>query len=308
MKPTAYVINTARGALIDEQALFDAVTGGRLAGAAIDVFSEEPAVGNILTTADHIIVTPHLAASTAEAQDRAAVDTVQQVLDVLAGRPARFAVNAPLVDPETMAVIGPFIDAAEVAARVASQLQDGQLEGLRIEYLGEIANHETGPIRAATLIGVLEPVSVQKITIVNADQVAAEHGVRIDESRGQAQDPFQNLVVVRVRSQDGETRVAATHTPQGVRIVGIDAYAVEISPGASPHVLAIENMDRPGMIGRVGALLGEWGVNVNFMSVAAGTEGRALMALGIGRALDAAEREALAAIPELFSVRQVALA
>ena len=308
MKPTAYLVNTARGALVDERALHDAVSEGRLAGAAIDVFSEEPAIGNILTTSDRIVVTPHLAASTAEAQDRAAVDTVGQVLDVLNGRQPRFAVNAPPVDPETMAVIGPYIEAAEVAARAASQLEGGQLQGMRIEYLGEIANHEAGPLRAAAIVGVLEPVSVAKVTIVNADQAAAQHGVRVDETRGPAREPYANLVVVRVRSDAGETAIAATRTPRGVNIVGVDDYEVEIAPGAAPYVLAIENVDRPGMIGRVGSLLGEWGVNVNFMSSVAGSEeGRALMALGISRTLDASERAELAAIDAIFTVRLIDL-
>ncbi|MCY4616566.1 MAG: phosphoglycerate dehydrogenase, partial [Chloroflexi bacterium] len=308
MKPTAYLVNTARGALVDEQALYDAVSEGRLAGAAIDVFSEEPAIGNILTTSDSIVVTPHLAASTAEAQDRAAVDTVAQVLDVLNGRQPQFAVNAPPVDAETMMVIGPYIEAAEVAARVASQLEGGQLQGMRIEYLGEIANHEAGPLRAAAIVGVLEPVSVAKVTIVNADQVAEEHGLPVDEDRGMAREPYANLVVVRVRSESGETSIAATHTPQGVRIVGIDDYEVEIAPSVAPFVLAIENVDRPGMIGRVGSLLGDWGVNVNSMSSVPGSvEGRALMALGITRALSVDERAHLAAIEDIFTARLIDL-
>ena len=307
MKRTAYLINTARGALIDEQALHEAVSEGRIAGAAIDVFSEEPAVGNVLTTSESIVVTPHLASSTAEAQDRAAVDVVEQVLDVLDGRPARFAVNAPLVDPETMAVIGPYLDAAEVAACVASQLEGGQLELLRIEYLGEIANHEISPLRASAIVGVLERVSVDKVTIVNADQVAQQHGIRIGEDRGPARDPYANLVVVHLVSRGGETSVAATHTPQGVRIVAIDEYGVEIAPGAAPYVLAIENVDRPGMIGRVGELLGGQQVNINFMSVAGGPKNRALMVLGIDRPLDAAAREELAQIDAIFGVRLIDL-
>ena len=308
MKPTAYLVNTARGALVDEQALYDAVTEGRLAGAAIDVFSEEPAIGNILTTSDRIVVTPHLAASTAEAQDRAAVDTVVQILDVLNGRQPQFAVNAPPVDAETMMVIGPYIEAAEVAARAASQLEGGQLQGMRIEYLGEIANHEAGPLRAAAVVGVLEPVSVAKVTIVNADHVAEEHGLPVDEDRGMAREPYANLVVVHVRSEAGETNVAATYTPQGVRIVGIDDYEVEIAPGAAPFVLAIENVDRPGMIGRIGSLLGEWGVNVSSMSSVPGSvEGRALMALGISRALTAEERAEIAATEDIFTARLIDL-
>ena len=206
-----------------------------------------------------------------------------------------------------MAVIGPFIDAAEVAACVASQLEGGQLELLRIEYLGEIANYETGLLRAAAIVGVLERVSVDKVTIVNADQAAQQHGIRIDEDRGAARDPYANLVGVHVISQNGETSVAATHTPQGVRIVGIDDFEVEIAPGAAPYVLAVENVDQPGMIGRVGGMLGDRAVNVNFMSVAAGEEGRALMVLGIDRMLDAEERTALVDLDAIFRVRLIDL-
>ena len=307
MKPGAYLVNTARGALVDEQALHEAVEGGVIAGAAVDVFSEEPAIGNVLTATEGVVVTPHLAASTAEAQDRAAVEVVDEVLAVLAGRPARFAVNAPLVDPETMAIIGPYLDAAEVAASVASQLQGGQLAQLRIDYLGEIANHETGPLRAAAIVGVLEPVSHGKVTIVNADQEARQHGLGIVEDRGAAREPYANLVVVRVISDSGSTSVSATYTQAGVRIVGIDGFEVEFLSGAAPYVLAVENVDRPGMVGRVGSLLGDWSININFMSVASGDEGRALMVLGIDRPLEASERAALETLDAIFGVRVINL-
>ena len=307
MKPGAYLVNTARGALVDEQALHEAVEGGVIAGAAIDVFSEEPAIGNVLTTTSGVVVTPHLAASTAEAQDRAAVEVVDEVLAVLSGRPARFAVNAPLVDPETMAIIGPYLDAAEVAASVASQLQGGQLSQLRIDYLGEIANHEMGPLRAAAIVGVLEPVSHGKVTIVNADQEARQHGIGIVEDRGAAREPYANLVVVRVITDSGSTSVAATHTQAGVRIVDIDGFEVEIAPSSTPYVLAVENVDRPGIVGRVGSLLGDWSININFMSVASGAEGRALMVLGIDRPLVASERAALETLDAIFGVRLINL-
>ena len=138
--------------------------------------------------------------------------------------------------------------------------------------------------------------------------MAEEHGLPVDEDRGMVREPYANLVVVHVRSEGGETNVAATHTPQGVRIVGIDDYEVEIAPGVAPFVLAIENVDRPGMIGRIGSLLGEWGVNVNSMSSVPGSvEGRALMALGIGRALTAEERVEIAATEDIFTVRLIDL-
>ena len=306
-KPGVRIVNTARGALIDEQALYDAVVSGHVAGAAIDVFSAEPAIGNVLTTDDRIIVTPHLAASTREAQDRAAVAVADQVLSVLGGGVARFAVNAPLVDPETMAVIGPYLDAAELAASMASQLVGGQLQRLRIEYLGEIANHDVSPIRAAAIVGLLQPVTVEKVTVVNADALAEQRGLRVEDDSGPARPPFFNLVVVTVGTADQESCVAATQTEHGVEVVRIDDFEVDISPGQAPHVLAIENLDRPGMIGRVGAILGECEVNVSYMSVAPGSSEQALMMIGIGRELLEEELGRLRELDNVATVRQVSL-
>ncbi len=309
MKPGARIINTARGELVDEQALYDAVEDGTVAGAAVDVFSEEPATGNILTTSDRIIATPHLAASTSEAQGRAAMAIAEQVIDVLDGRPARFAVNAPLVDPETMGVIGPYIDVAEIAASIACQLTPGAIESARIEYAGEIANYEVSPLRAAVVVGMLARVSEEKVTIVNAERFAEQHGIRIDEQRGPARNPYANLIVVNVLGPGGETRVAATHTPQGVRVVGINDYeGVDVKPSAAPYALVIENLDRPGMIGRVGTALGGWDVNVIYMSVSArGGGGHALMVLGLDRALTAEELDQIKAFDDIFNAQLVDL-
>jgi D-3-phosphoglycerate dehydrogenase len=309
MKPGARIINTARGELVEEQALYEAVEAGTVAGAAVDVFSEEPAVGNILTTSDRIVATPHLAASTAEAQARAATAVADQVLDVLAGRPARFAVNAPLVDAETMGVIGPYIDAAEIAASIACQLTPGAIESARIEYAGEIANYEVSPLRAAVVVGMLARISEEKLTIVNAERFAEQHGIRIDERSGRARDPYANLIVVHVFGPGGETKVAATHTPQGVQVVAIDEYeGVDIEPSAAPYALVIENLDRPGMIGRVGTALGGWGVNITYMSVAApGSGGHALMVIGLNRALTGDELSEIKDSGDIFNAQLVDL-
>ncbi|MDA0353456.1 MAG: phosphoglycerate dehydrogenase [Chloroflexi bacterium] len=308
MKPTAVLINAARGALVDEQALYDAVDAGVIGGAAIDVFSAEPAVGNVLTTHDRIIVTPHLAASTAEAQTRAATQTAEQILDVLAGRSARFAVNAPLVDEETMAIIGPYLDCAELAATVAMQLAGGGVERVRIEYRGQIGNYETAPLRAAVIIGLLERVTSEKVTLVNADQMAQEHGIRIEEDSGPAVEPFANRVTVSALRNGGGETVSTTNSPTGPRIVGIGEYAIEVNTD-SRYLLAIENLDRPGRIGRVATLLGSWGVNINAMSVSADQEGRALMILAIStaRALTPAEITEVGQLEDIRSVRQIEL-
>lgn len=307
MKPTAILVNAARGALVDEQALYDAVDSGQIGGAAIDVFSEEPATGNVLTTHDRIIVTPHLAASTAEAQTRAATQTAKQILDILGGRAARFAVNAPLVDEETMAIIGPYIDSAELAGSVAMQLAGGGAEKVRIEYRGEISNYDTTSLRAAVIVGMLQRVTTDKVTMVNASTMAEEHGLRIEEDTGPAVEPFANRVTVHALHDGGES-VATTNTPTGPRIVGIGEYDMEVVVD-SGHLLAIENVDRPGRIGRVATLLGSWGVNINAMSVSADQEGRALMILAISveRALTPEEIAEVGELEDIRSVRQVEL-
>ena len=308
MKPTAILINAARGALVDEQALYDAVDSGQIGGAAIDVFSEEPAVGNILTTHDRIICTPHLAASTAEAQLRAATQTAEQILDILAGRSARFAINAPLVDEETMAIIGPYIDSAELAGSVAMQLANGGVEKVRIEYCGDISNYDTAPLRAAVIVGMLERVTTDKVTMVNALTMAEEHGLRLEEANGPAIAPFANRVTVHALCNGGDESVATTSSPTGPRIVGVGGYDIEVGTD-SPYLIAIENVDRPGRIGHVATLLGTWGVNINAMSVSAGEEGRALMILAISteRALTAEELAEVDELDDIRSVRQIEL-
>lgn len=307
-KPGSYIINTARGALVDEAALSEAVREGRIAGAAIDVFSEEPAVGNILTKDedDRIVVTPHLAASTEEAQDRAALDVADQVLEVLSGGAAKFAVNVPTVDPETLAIIGPYIDAAELAGCVLMQLSRGRIQRARVEYYGEIGNYETAPLRAGFIVGMLDQVATEKVSPVNAERVLAEHGIPVEEESGPARDPYANLVTVRAVTEDGEEVVSVTHTPTGLRIVGIDDYEVEIGRDL-PYLLAIHNMDRPGMVGRVGTELGELGVNISSMSVAAGAGGRALMILSTTRRLEDSELAKLTALDNIFHVDQIDL-
>jgi D-3-phosphoglycerate dehydrogenase / 2-oxoglutarate reductase len=308
MKPTAKIINAARGALINEQALYDAVDSGQIAGAAIDVFSEEPAVGNIVTTHPNIIVTPHLAASTSQAQTRAATQTAEQILDILAGRSARFAVNAPLVDEETMAIIGPYIDVAELAGSVAMQLAGGGVEKVRIEYRGDISNYDTAPLRAAVIVGMLHRVTDDKVTMVNATAMADEHGLRIEEDNGAAVEPFANQITVHALRNGGGESVTTTYTPAGPRIVRIGTYEMEVVAD-SGHLLAIENVDLPGKIGRVATLLGTWGVNINAMSVASTPGGDALMilAISVARPLTPEEVEKVGQLEDIRTVRQVEL-
>ena len=302
------IINAARGALIDEQALYDAVASGHIAGAGIDVFSEEPAVGNILTTHDNIVVTPHLAASTNEAQDRAAVDVAEQVLDILDGRAPRFPVNVPTVGAESMAIIAPYIEAARVAGRVAMQLAQGRLEKVRIEYRGEVGNHDVTPLKAAAVVGILDEATDEKVSAVNAISVATQRGLRIEEEKGAAQEPYASLVTVAVHTDTGVERVSATHTAGGTAIVAINEYSVDVR-GDSQTLLAIENIDKPGSIGRVGTLMGQRGLNISSMSVSPSPtkHGDALMLLGVDRPLTPDELVQVRALDGIEAARQIRL-
>jgi D-3-phosphoglycerate dehydrogenase len=296
MKPTARLINTARGGLVDEAALLDAVQRGVIAGAADHPFLREP----------RIIVTPHLGASTREAQERVAVDVAEQVLAVLRGQPALYAVNAPMIPVETMAVIGPYLVVAEKVASLATQLAKGQLERVEIEYQGDIANYDTTPLRAAVIKGLLGPVSEENVTLVNAMLVAEQRGIRIVERTSPGGEVFTNLVTVHIHTSGGEdATVSGTLAHDGPRVVRMDGFWVDI-PTNVPYLLLCENLDRPGMVGKVGTLLGGYNVNISGMHLGrTAVRGRALMALGLDDPMPPEALEQLRALEDIYRARVV---
>src|SRR5690606_17962401 len=170
-----------------------------------------------------------------------------------------YPVNVPTVDPETMAILAPYLDAAEIAGRVAIQLAGHGLQRVKIEYLGDIGNYDTTPLKAAAIVGILDEVTTEKISAVNALAAAEAHGLVVDETSGRALEPYANVVAVTVVTDNGEERVAALYQDDGVRIVRLNDYRVDIR--GNQTLVAIENLDRPGTIGRVGVLLGQLGVN-----------------------------------------------
>jgi len=302
VKPSVRIINTGRGELIDDAALIRALDEGRVAGAAIDVFREEPPGESPLLTHDRIIVTPHLGALTEEAQERVAVDVAEQVLAVLRGEPARYAVNAPLVSAETMEVLRPFLDVAERTASLATQLCQGQLRSVELEYLGEIAGHDVTPLRAAAIKGLLAPVSGENVTIVNATRIAESRGLRITERTGPCDD-YPNLLSVRLTTDQGVTDVAGTVFHDGTHIERVNGFNVDIPPGDG-YLLFCENLDRPGMVAAVSGFLAEHDINISFMRL--GREhvrGRALMVFGLDDEVPAELLPGLTAIPDIYSAR-----
>ncbi len=309
MKTGVRLINVARGGIIDEQALADAVKSGKVAGAAIDVFTDEPVKpDNPLLGDPRIITTPHLGASTSEAQERVALDVAEQLVDVFNGRPARYAVNAPMLVPETLKVVGPYMAVAEAVGSVATQLVTGKLTAIAIDYYGEIAEHDVRPLRASVIRGLLKPISVENVNIVNANIVAQARGWNIDEKLRSSHDVFVNLIDVRVMTTDAEVSVSGTVEHGHAHIVSINGLDVDLQPAPGAFLVVIDNDDKPGMIGRVGTLMGSFDINIQSMQVGRkGPRERAIMLLTVDESPTEAQLAAIAAIDGMFNVRLVRL-
>jgi len=303
MKPSARVINTARGGIVDEAALKTALDEGWIAGAAIDVFEKEPLTSHPLFESDKVVVTPHLGASTAEAQERVAVDVAEQIMAVLRGEPARYAVNAPLIPAETYSYLAPYLPVAYKSGELAVQLHEGQMGRIEIDYSGEIAQHDVTPLKAAVVGGLLAPVSEDHVNVVNVDVISQRRGLQMTEKRGPSHEIYANLITVRVGSKAGGTEVSGTLAHDGPHIVSIDGFGVDVPPGEG-YLLLVENKDRPGMIGAVGMLMGEFDVNINHMDVGSHEKrGTALMVLALDRALSPEQIGRVKEIPDIFGVK-----
>ena len=307
MKDGVRLLNVARGGIIDEAALAAVVQSGKVAGAAVDVFTAEPIdPENPLLGDPRIITTPHLGASTAEAQERVAVDVAEQIVDVLAGRPARYAVNAPMLAPETLKVVGPYMAVAEIVGTVATQLVTGKLKSIELEYLGEIAEYDTTPLKASIIRGLLKPISEETVNIVNANIIAQSRGWDIAEQQRTSHAVFNNLVNLKVVTSDDEVTVSGTVVHDHAHIVLINGLDVDLAPERGTYLLACDNEDRPGMIGRVGTLLGEFDINIQSMQVGRrGRRGRALMLIAVDEAPSQDQLDAIEAIAGIYNVRLV---
>jgi D-3-phosphoglycerate dehydrogenase len=271
MKPTARIINCARGGVVNEEALLTALQENLLAGAALDVYTKEPPFESetikALIADPRVVVTPHLGASTEEAQVSVAVDVAEQMRDVFAGQAPRAAVNAPLILPETLRVLGPWMDLVEKLGRFLTQLRPGALKKAELSVAGELAQFDTRPLTTAFIRGLLSPISEAHVNQVNAQIVAKEWGLDVTESRSTAPEHYASLVTATVNPDgDGaETTLAGTIAWGESRIVRVNGYATDFRPNG--HILLAHNTDRPGMIGKVGVILGEAGVNISRMDV-----------------------------------------
>jgi D-3-phosphoglycerate dehydrogenase len=281
MRDGVRIVNAARGELVDEQALLDALRSGKVAAAALDVFSAEPYSGPLLEL-DNVVVTPHLAASTEEAQDRAGVIVAEQVAAALEGALVTNAVNIPSIGAEDLEILGPFIPLASSLGRLAMELAGGRAERIELAYYGSLSGYDTRLLTVAALNGAFQGRSDQPVNYVNAPVIAAERGVEVVEERRRASRDFTNLVRVSVRANGDELRVAGTTIGRDDRRWLVSALGFELEMELAPLMAFFRYDDVPGVIGRVGTLFGEAGVNIANMAVSRTRRGgKALMALSV---------------------------
>jgi D-3-phosphoglycerate dehydrogenase len=277
MRDGVRLVNAARGELVDEQALIAALESGKVAGAAIDVFAQEPYSGPLLQ-APNVVVTPHLAASTDEAQDRAGVIVAEQVAAALEGGLVTNAVNIPTIGADDLQVLGPFLPLAAKLGRLAFQLAGRDVRRIEVEAYGQLAAHDTRLLTVAALNGALKDQAEQPVNWVNAPLIAAERGIDVVEEKRRSSRDFTNLLAVTA----DETRVAGTTIGTDHRHWLVSALGYELEVELASRMILLRYDDVPGVIGRVGTLFGEAGVNIANMAVSRNNKGgKALMALTV---------------------------
>lgn len=266
MKKGVRIVNVARGGIVDEKALYQALKNKQVAAAALDVFEKEPCESSPLFELDNVVVTPHLGASTIEAQVNVAIDVAEQVIEVLKGGAARSAVNIPSMKPELIAPVRPFMSIAEKLGSLAAQIVRGAISRVEVEYSGEVADHDISPLTTIVIKGLLTPMLDVKVNFVNAPFVAKERGIEIIESKNKDIKDFASLISLKVKTEKEAREVGGTvFAGIGDRLVAIDGFRVDAVPEG--YMLILQNIDKPGMIGKVGTFLGQHNINIAAMDV-----------------------------------------
>ncbi|MFA5628932.1 MAG: phosphoglycerate dehydrogenase [Dehalococcoidales bacterium] len=305
VKPNVRIINAARGGLIDNDALLKAIEENRVAGAAIDVFEVEPCTESPLFGNEKIIVTPHLGASTTEAQTLATTEVVQQIIDVFNGLPARYAVNAPFIKAEALPFVAPFLEVASTIGNVAGYLGEGRMTGLTIKYQGEISGYDTNALKAAVLGGVLNRITEERVNVVNANIIAAKRGIKVIEQKETTAENYANLITAEVIADNKTFTVAGTVLRGETHVVRINDYWIDIVPTGG-YFLFSDHKDRPGLIGAVGKIAGDSDVNISYMHLSRlKPRGQALMILALDAPFAKEQIDQILALPDVYSANVV---
>ncbi len=307
MKNSVRIINCARGGIINEKDLYDAVIDGKVAGAALDVFEKEPPENNPLLTLDNVIATPHLGASTKEAQENVAIAVAEQVVDYLIHNTIRNAVNFPPIPPDQLARLQPYITLAEKLGGFAAQIFEGGVTEISIEYRGEASEINTAPITIAAIKGFLTPILEETVNFINAPIIAKERDIEVKETKSTDAGDYQSMVVIRVKAKDKESYLAGTlFSKKDPRIVAIDNFKVEIVPYG--ELLFIYNNDKPGVIGNIGTLLSKNNINIARMHFGRETlGGRAISVVTIDTPATPQIIEEIKKLPNILSVKHISL-
>lgn len=307
MKPGVHIVNCARGGIIEENALYDAIIAKKVAGAALDVFEEEPFYDHKLLELPEVIATPHLGASTVEAQENVAIDVCEDVIRFFQSDKVRNPVNMPSVSSETLGKIEPYFNLAEKLGVFLSYLANNVAEKVNIYYSGDLSNIEIAPITRNTVKGLLKRHLGSHVNDVNALYLADKKGITIHENKTSKARGFTNLLTVEMHTKSGTRSVSGTLlNGLGPRIVEVDRYSVDVTPEG--HIVVIYHKDQPGVIGKMGNLLAQHDVNIATMQVdRSDIGGNAIMMLTVDKFLEDKEKEALIGLEEIKDITAIDL-
>jgi D-3-phosphoglycerate dehydrogenase len=307
MKNGVILINCARGGIINEKDLYDAIRGEKVAAAALDVFEKEPPTGNPLLELEEVISTPHLGASTGEAQENVAIAIANQIVDYLTLGEARNAVNMPAVSPDILPFLRPYLRLGEKLGSFLSQISNYAIEELLIEYHGEVLEYGTRPITISVLKGLLTPFVGETVNFVNAPVMAKERGIRITESVSDKAEDFASLIALTARSKMEQNYIAGTlFGKRELRIVKLNDFFIEALPEG--YILLVNNYDKPGVIGNIGMALGTRNINIATMQFGRDRlGGNAISLLHLDAPLPPGMLGEILRLPNIISVRQIQL-
>jgi D-3-phosphoglycerate dehydrogenase len=307
MKEGVILINCARGGIVKEKDLYDAIKAGKVAGAALDVFEKEPAIGNSLLELEEVISTPHLGAATGEAQENVSIAIAQQIVDYLLSGEARNAANIAMVSPDILPFLSPYLRLGEKLGSFLAQISNHAIEEVLIEYHGELVEYGTKPITISVLKGLLTPYLGETVNFVNAPIIAKERGMRITESTRTKAEDFTSLIAITTRSKLEQNYIAgALFGRKELRIVKLNDFLIEAIPEG--YILLVNNYDRPGVIGSVGAALGSRNINIATMQFGRDRMGgHAISLLHLDAPLPAGMVGEILKLSHIISVRQIQL-
>ncbi|MBF0343004.1 MAG: phosphoglycerate dehydrogenase [Nitrospirae bacterium] len=307
MKDGVRIINCARGGIINEQDLYDAIKSGKVAGAAIDVFEKEPPVDSPLVKLDEVICTPHLGASTLEAQENVALAVAQQVADYLVNGTIRNAVNFPSIPADQVSTLKPYIDLAEKLGGFACQFIEDEVKEINVELCGEASEINDAPVTVAALKGFLSPILEATVNFVNASVIAKERGIEVKVTKSKEAGDYYTMLSLKIKSERAEYVISGTlFSKRDPRIIKVNNFYIEIIPDGI--MLFINNNDKPGVIGNIGNMLGQAGINIARMNFGRETKGgRAVSVVSVDSDLGADMLNHIKGLPNILSVKKITI-